>query len=253
MSIDAHVHVWTDDRRRYPRITGEAESRPDRFTPEDYFSHARPAGVTRAVLIQMSFYRFDNSYMLDTIRAHPGKFSGVGIVDSTSSNPGQAMEDLAKRGVRGFRITPGNSPNTWLETPGMDAMWRTGAKRKLAMCLLVNPNALGSIDRMCAKHPDTPVVIDHLARVGGDGEIRDADIRLLCGLAKHRNAAVKVSAFYALVLLCYKRGGPQKGQQGSCLRMDWPICLRSVAIDAGLCRSGRTRTARAEAGRELGR
>ncbi len=198
MSIDAHVHVWTDDRRRYPRITGEAESRPDRFTPEDYFSHARPAGVTRAVLIQMSFYRFDNSYMLDTIRAHPGKFSGVGIVDSTSSNPGQAMEDLAKRGVRGFRITPGNSPNTWLETPGMDAMWRTGAKRKLAMCPLVNPNALGSIDRMCAKHPDTPVVIDHLARVGGDGEIRDADIRLLCGLAKHRNAAVKVSAFYAL-------------------------------------------------------
>jgi len=80
----------------------------------------------------------------------------------------------------------------------MEAMWRTGAKRKLAMCPLVNPNALASIDRMCAKHPDTPVVIDHLARVGGDGQIRDADVRLLCGLAKHRNVAVKVSAFYAL-------------------------------------------------------
>ena len=198
MSIDAHVHVWTGDRKRYPRITGQTESRPDRFTPDDYFSHARPFGVTRAVLIQMSFYRFDNSYMLDTIQAHPGKFSGVGIVDSTSSNPGQAMEDLAKRGVRGFRITPGNAPDTWLETPGMEAMWRTAAKRKLAMCPLVNPNALASIDRMCEKHPDTTVVIDHLARIGGAGEIRDADIRLLCGLAKHRNVAVKVSAFYAL-------------------------------------------------------
>ena len=103
MSIDAHVHVWTDDRKRYPRATGQAESRPDRFTPEDYFSHARPSGVTRAVLIQMSFYRFDNSYMLDTIRGYPGKFSGVGIVDSASPAPHKAMEDLAKRGVRGFR------------------------------------------------------------------------------------------------------------------------------------------------------
>ena len=37
-----------------------------------------------------------------------------------------------------------------------------------------------------------------LARIGADGEIRDADVRLLCGLARHRNVNVKVSAFYAL-------------------------------------------------------
>jgi predicted TIM-barrel fold metal-dependent hydrolase len=51
---------------------------------------------------------------------------------------------------------------------------------------------------MCAQHPDTPVVVDHLARIGADGVIRDADSRLLCGLARHRNVKVKVSAFYAL-------------------------------------------------------
>jgi predicted TIM-barrel fold metal-dependent hydrolase len=66
------------------------------------------------------------------------------------------------------------------------------------MCPLVGPDALPSIDRMCTKHPDTPVVIDHLARIGADGTIRDADVRLLCGLAKHKNVKVKVSAFYAL-------------------------------------------------------
>src|SRR6185503_6855427 len=47
-------------------------------------------------------------------------------------------------------------------------------------------------------YPDTPVVIDHLARIGADGQIRDADVRLLCGLSKHKNVKVKVSAFYAL-------------------------------------------------------
>ena len=51
---------------------------------------------------------------------------------------------------------------------------------------------------MCAKHPDTPVVIDHMARIGADGEIRDSDVKLLCSLAQHSNVKVKLSAFYAL-------------------------------------------------------
>ena len=197
-AIDAHVHVWTDDRTRYPRISNERDYSPARFTPQDLFVHTKPSGVTRIVLIQMSFYRFDNSYMLDTMRAHPGVFSGVGIVDSAAAAPDRAMEDLARRGVRGFRIVPGGSPQTWLETPAMEAMWKMGAKRRLAMCPLVGPDALPSIDRMCSRHPDTPVVIDHLARIGADGTIRDADVRALCALAKHRNLKIKVSAFYAL-------------------------------------------------------
>jgi predicted TIM-barrel fold metal-dependent hydrolase len=195
--IDAHVHVWTDDRKRYPRMI-DRTSQPDRFHAADFWAHAKPVGVTRAVLIQMSFYRFDNTYMLDTMREHKGVFSGVAIVDSASARPDDRMKDLARSGVRGFRITPGSAPGTWLDTPGMAAMWRCGADNRLAMCPLINPEVLPSVDRMCARHPETPVVIDHLARIGADGTIRDPDIRLLCGLARHRNVYVKVSAFYAL-------------------------------------------------------
>ena len=31
------------------------DMRPPRFTPDDFFKHAKPAGVSRAVLIQMSY------------------------------------------------------------------------------------------------------------------------------------------------------------------------------------------------------
>jgi len=196
--IDAHVHVWTPDRAAYPRSSGEREYDPASFTPEELFAHTKPAGVDRVVLIQMSFYRFDNSYMLDAIRRFPKVFSGVGIVDSSGPHPDRQMQELQKGGVRGFRISPGGSPQTWLDTPGMQAMWSAGAKRGLAMCPLIGPDALPSVDAMCAKHPDTPVVIDHLARIGADGTIRDADVRLLCALSKHKNVKVKVSAFYAL-------------------------------------------------------
>ncbi|MBL8238770.1 MAG: amidohydrolase family protein [Bryobacterales bacterium] len=189
--IDAHVHVWTSDAVRYPRAAGEREYKPAQFTPADLFVHAKPAGVSRAVLIQMSFYRYDNSYMLDAMRAHPGVFAGVGIVDSKGAQPGQAMRVLAAQGVRGFRVTAG----TGLDS---DAMWSTGAAEGLAMCALVGPESLPVIDRMCTKYPDTPVVIDHLARIGATGTVRDEDVRLLCGLAKHRRVSVKASAFYAL-------------------------------------------------------
>jgi len=197
-AIDAHVHVWTDDRARYPRAAGERDYVPARFTPEDLFVHSKPAGVTRIVLIQMSFYRFDNSYMLSCMKAYPRVFSGVGIVNDLGPAPDKDMEALSRQGVRGFRIVPTGSPQKWLETSGMKAMWKKGAEKGLAMCPLVGPDALPAIDEMCAKHPGTPVVIDHLARIGADGQVRDSDVRLLCGLARHKNVNVKVSAFYAL-------------------------------------------------------
>jgi predicted TIM-barrel fold metal-dependent hydrolase len=80
----------------------------------------------------------------------------------------------------------------------MKIMWATGAREGLAICPLIGPDALPRLDRACASYPDTPVVIDHLARIGIDGRIRDDDVRALCGLAKHKNVYVKVSAFYAL-------------------------------------------------------
>ena len=119
--IDSHVHVWTDDRQRYPRATGERDYPPSHFTPEDLFPHAKLGGVQRAVLTQMSFYRFDNSYMLDCMRRYRRLFSGVGIVDSFEPTVDRTMRDLARHGVRGFRITPGDSPQTWLDSDGIAA------------------------------------------------------------------------------------------------------------------------------------
>jgi hypothetical protein len=40
-----------------------------------------------------------------------------------------------------------------------------------------------------------------------------------------------------LILLCYKRSAPQKGQLGSRSRMWRAMAMRSVAMEAGLCRA----------------
>lgn len=199
--IDAHVHVWTDDTERYPLAPGYhlGDMQPTSFTPEELFAHCAPVGVNRVVLIQMSFYGFDNRYMLDMIAAHPGKFSGVAVIDTDAANAAEQIQELAKQGVRGLRLNPGpNEAVRWVNDANMKRVWAAAREQGIALCLLINPSDLPHVDSMCAKFPGARVVIDHFARVGMSGQIDPAALRRLVGLARFPGVHVKTSAFYAL-------------------------------------------------------
>ena len=199
--IDAHVHVWTPDTKSYPLAEGYTQDNmvPPSFTPEELFALSRPEGVKRIVLIQMSFYKHDNSYMLDMMRRHSGVFGGVAIVDENAPNVRGRMKDLAEQGVRGFRLYAFKKyASGWSTSTGMKEMWKQGADQGLAMCCLANPDVLPDIARMCREFPDTPVVIDHFARIGVKGGVDQKQLDQLLALAKFKNTHVKTSAFYAL-------------------------------------------------------
>src|SRR5260221_11005301 len=128
--IDAHVHVWTPDTQRYPLAAGftKEQMQPPSFTPEELFAHCRPEGVKRIVLIQMRFYGFNNSYMLDSMRKHSGAFGGVGVVDWTAPRPDLEMLKLARHGVKGFRVRCDDEPaGDWMETESFHRMFRCAA------------------------------------------------------------------------------------------------------------------------------
>lgn len=199
--VDAHVHLWTPDTHRYPLAPGfhKKDMVPPSFTPPQLFAHCHPQGVRRIVLIQMSFYNFDNRYMLDCMRAYPGVFSGVGIVDETQPSLRATMKALGREGVRGFRVyASGEQVARWHDSDGMKKMWTYAADNGQAICLLADPEALPAIHRMCAANPKTRVVIDHFARIGMKGPIRQRDLDRLRRLAEFPHTHVKTSAFYAL-------------------------------------------------------
>jgi predicted TIM-barrel fold metal-dependent hydrolase len=212
--IDAHVHVWTDDTAHYPLGPGwkKEDMRLPRFTPEDLFKHTKPAGVDRVNLIQMSYYYpkgmsnrnvngFDNRYMMDMIALYPDVFVGTAVIDPHAEHPDRLMTELAKKKVRAFRIHPTLSkqpPARWLEPAGYAKMFAAGARNHQAMSCLITPDALPELDRMCKQFPETPVIIDHLCRIGADGSIRANDVDALCAMAVHPRVLVKVGAFYAL-------------------------------------------------------
>jgi predicted TIM-barrel fold metal-dependent hydrolase len=196
------VHVWTPDTQRYPLAEGfvrEKDMVPPSFTPRELFAHCRTQGVERIVLIQMSFYKFDNSYMLDVMASQPGTYSGVAVVDETKPSVITDMQTLAKQGVRGFRVRASlELAEAWKTSQGMRKMWGYAAEAGLAICTLADPDALPSIQAMCKEFPKTRVVVDHFARIGVSGTVSPEDLEELSRLSDFENTFVKTSAFYAL-------------------------------------------------------
>jgi predicted TIM-barrel fold metal-dependent hydrolase len=201
--IDAHSHIWTPDVAHYPLAAGfkVADMQPASFTAEELLALCRPADVGRVNLIQMSYYEFDNRYMLDMIKLYPDRFVGTAIVDPLADDPGRAMRELAPRGVRAFRIQPHygkQPPARWLEPAGYAAMFATAAQTGQALSCLIDAEGFPEVDRMCRRFPETVVIIDHLGRIGAGGTIKGTEVEALCALAKHPKIFVKVGAFYAL-------------------------------------------------------
>ena len=198
--IDAHSHIWSTDLKKYPLRNNQTIEalQPRSFSDEELMAIAQPEGVGRVVLIQHHpHHGFDNSYLMDTWKKHPDRFRIVGQIDHTKPHTDALMKEMLKTGVTGFRIGPREDRPGWLDGDGMKLMWKTAAETRQSMCCLIGPDNLAETKVWCQKYPDTPVVIDHFARIGDDGEIRDADLSNLCSLAAHKRVRVKISAYYA--------------------------------------------------------
>ena len=207
--FDAHVHIWTPDIAKYPMAPGfypKDLGKIPSFTAEELLKHAKPAGVTAINLVQMTWYGLDHSYILDVIRKQRKTFVGTGIVpafsDASLVSPDLAMVELAKGGIYAFRLLGRKNAQgagaRWMEHPGYEKMFTAAARNNLALSFLMNPDDLPEVNRMCTKHPDSPVIIDHICRIGASGKIEDDAVAALCQMAKHKHVLVKIGAFYAL-------------------------------------------------------
>ncbi len=207
--FDAHVHIWTSDTERYPLAPGftARDTWTPSFTADELLSHTSPSGVDKINLVQMTWYGLDHSYILDVIAGAPERFCGTGMVpavnDVTLADQGEAMAALSRGGIYAFRVRgksarPGiNDGPQWMDHPGYSRMFEAGAQHNLAISFLLNVEDLQEVERMCARYPGTPVIIDHLARSHAAGPVDDRGIQALCRMARHRNVMVKVGAFYA--------------------------------------------------------
>lgn len=199
--IDAHSHIWSTDLTRYPLRASQGLEvlKPQSFTADELLKIAQPHGVGRAVLIQhYPYHGFDNSLLIDAWKERPDTFRIVAMINDEQPHADLRMRELLRTGVTGFRIGAREDRREWLTGAGMELMWQTAAVTRQNLCCLINPWELEPVGKWCARYPETPVVIDHFARIGMTGTISESDLAALCALAKYPHVRVKISAYYAL-------------------------------------------------------
>lgn len=228
--IDPHVHVWKRDPR-YPWAK-ETTNPPEKdATPEMLIELMKANGVARTVIIQVIYYRWDNSYAADVLRRYPQYFRGVARVNPESpSAPDDASRLIGEQGFQGVRLSPGvGASGDWIRGPLMPPLWRRCEDLKTSMNILTGTGRLADIGALVEKFPSLTVVIDHMADCPAD---RPDELRKLLALARYPHVFVKVSHTWSVskqpypypdaqeqVKRLYDAFGPQRLMWGT----DWPM------------------------------
>lgn len=185
-ACDSHAHV-IGPPERYPFVASRSFTPPP-ATEAEYLAMHDAVGIQRGVLVQVSVHGTDNSYMVETLRRHPGRLRGVAVVGPDVSD--QELADLHAAGVRGLRInteTGGGVGPAALETLG-----RRIKPMGWHIQLLINPRALAEHDAVLRRLP-VPFVIDHFGYAQAALGVGAPGFETVLRLLKEADCWVKIS------------------------------------------------------------
>jgi len=163
MIVDTHVHVISDDQRKYPRRADTPEWVTD-MSGEMLMSLNREAGIDKTVLVQgYGAYEYDNSYAADCARTHPDNFACVVIVDQRQHDASERLNYWVKeRGARGLRLVTTTEPESFLDDPGTFPVWQGAASLGIPICIMTRFHQVGRLQAVLERFPNVPVALDHL-------------------------------------------------------------------------------------------
>jgi 2-pyrone-4,6-dicarboxylate lactonase len=152
---DTHAHVID---HRYPFADGR-DYTPDPASLEDYLAMLDRNGIERGVLVQPSFYGFDNRCLLDALDRADGRL--VGVIVPEPETPARELKALHARGVRGVRCNIVNSGGL---RPEAALQWQPALRElgwHVAFQIVVDdiPDLRAFLDPFTV-----PIVIDHMGR-----------------------------------------------------------------------------------------
>ncbi|MEZ6054508.1 MAG: twin-arginine translocation signal domain-containing protein [Planctomycetaceae bacterium] len=86
MIVDTHMHVWADDPKRYPfphPYSADFKEPMHPGTVEMLIEDMDKYGCTHAVLVQVIFHGWDNTYIADCVKRYPDRLRAHGLIDPT--------------------------------------------------------------------------------------------------------------------------------------------------------------------------
>ena len=178
--VDTHVHLFSDDLKRFP-LAANSPYLPTPLPLEEYVRFALSVGIDHAVLVQPEPYQDDHRYFEYCFEHEPSRnfFKGTCLFDPTahdtpdrisklaSANPGRIValriHEVHKPGTPSLAAGPIKDRD--LHSPAMKDTWRRVQQLGMAIQMHFLPYYAPQIGELAEQFPDTPVILDHLGRV----------------------------------------------------------------------------------------
>lgn len=238
--IDSHVHVWKHDLR-FPFASGARPLARD-ATPELLLQLMKANGVSRTVIIQMIYYKYNNNYLADVLKHHSRYFQGVCRVDPLDPGAPDRLSRLTlEQGFHGVRLSPaGDASGDWIRGPLMAPLWKRCEELRVPMTILAPITRMPDIGALMEGFPEVTLVIDHMA----DCPVtQPAELEKLIALHRYPNVFVKISHTWSLshqaypfldaqqhVKRLYDVFGPRRLMWGT----DWPLVEQRASYTQAL-------------------
>jgi L-fuconolactonase len=194
--IDSQIHAYEANTPKRPWAS--VPNWPDHVTGDEMVAAMDKVGVDGAIFISaFSMYRYDASYAVEVVKAHPGRFGIVKPVDPDDANVAEIVAEWKKiPGTVGIRIMLPKDGGRAADDPGLDRIARAAVRYDFPVNLLCWDN-IETGTALVDRHPDTRFIIDHLGilqpRTPPAPAEPWANLPKVLELAKRKNAVIKVS------------------------------------------------------------
>jgi predicted TIM-barrel fold metal-dependent hydrolase len=194
-AIDCHNHI-VGPIGKYPMAATRTYTPPEASVAQLRALRAT-MGVPRNVIVQPSFYGFDNSCLVDALTALGTSARGIAVVPQNVSDA--ELQRLASKGVTGVRL---NLATAGIRDPTAATIAISGFAPRfvpLGWHIQINtePSVIAAIAPTVAKL-QVPVVFDHMGNLEAEKGVNQPGFGALVELVKGRNIYVKLSAPYNL-------------------------------------------------------
>jgi predicted TIM-barrel fold metal-dependent hydrolase len=197
--VDSHVHLFSNDLKRFP-LAPNATYKPAPLPVEEYVRFAKSAGIDHAVIVHPEPYQDDYRYLeyCFTQEPSPGFFKGTCLFDPTAHGTPDRIASLVgnnPKRIVALRIHETHKPGTPsltegpikdrdMRSPAMKATWRRCHQLGLAIQMHFLPWVAPQIGELAAQFPTMPVILDHLGRMGEGTPAEAAGVLKLAKLPK---------------------------------------------------------------------
>jgi predicted TIM-barrel fold metal-dependent hydrolase len=194
-AIDCHNHI-IGPIAEYPMAANRTYTPPEASVAQLKMLRAE-LGIARNVIVQPSFYGFDNSCLVDALTELGTSARGIAVVPQNVSDA--ELQRLASKGVTGVRL---NLSTFGVRDPkvAIDAI-NAFAPRLVPMGWHIQINTGLPVVEAIAQTVadlDIPVVFDHMANPDAEKGLNQPGFSALVALVKGRHTYIKLSAPYNL-------------------------------------------------------